>query len=184
MSSCGTRRHVFLWHEKASLLVPREDMSSCGKKARPLVAQGHMLSCTARRQVFLWHRKTCRLREKSVKIIMQACLLRRKKTCLLVAREVKSSCATRTQVSLLNRKPRLHLELENMSLEEVHGKNGSGEDGQDIGPREIQSWRLQACRTTWDQEAFYHPRGLPVGMAMVAFRLLIVRMVFLLRVVF
>jgi len=42
MSSCGTTRHVFLWHKKICLPVPQEGMSSSA----------------IRRPVFWWHKKS------------------------------------------------------------------------------------------------------------------------------
>ena len=68
LSPCGTRRHVFLWHNRTRLLVAQEDMSSCGtrrhvflchKKTFLLVTQEDMFSCDTRKHVFLCHKKTC-----------------------------------------------------------------------------------------------------------------------------
>ena len=63
MSSCWTRRHVFLFNRKTWPLAQQEDMSTCWrrrrhvlllkKKTHPLVQQEDMSSCSTSRHVLL-----------------------------------------------------------------------------------------------------------------------------------
>ena len=73
MSSCLTRKYVFLWHKKTCLLVTQVIISSC-------VARGHS-SCVSRRHFFLCHKKTL--------------LLVSEEDISFVSQEDNSSCVTR-----------------------------------------------------------------------------------------
>ena len=92
VSSCWTRRPVFLLNRKTFLLVPQEDMF--------FFQQEDMSSGSTRRHVFLFNKKTCLLVGQED---MSSCWRRRhvflfnKKTCLLVKQEDMSSCWTRRQ---------------------------------------------------------------------------------------
>ena len=74
MSSCDTRRPVFMRPQKICLLVSQEDMSSCVTRSMSSCGtrRQDMSSCATRRHVFLCH----------------------KKTYFLVSQEDMSSCAT------------------------------------------------------------------------------------------
>ena len=67
MSSCDTKRHVFLWHNNRCRLLTPEEMFSCDtrtnvflrhKKTLPLVSLEDISSCVAGRHFFLCHKKT------------------------------------------------------------------------------------------------------------------------------
>ena len=116
MSSCSTRRRVFLFYKKTCPLVEQEDMSSCStrrhillfyKKTCLLVEQENMSSCSPRRHVFLFNKNICLLVEQED---TSACSTRRyvflfnTKTYLLVEQEDMFSCSTRRYVFFFNKK--------------------------------------------------------------------------------
>ena len=75
---CPTQRHVFLLNKKTRLLGRQEDMSSCCKRRH--------VSCRTERHVFLANKKTC------VVVIV------------VVEREDMSSCSKGRHVCLLSKK--------------------------------------------------------------------------------
>ena len=53
MSSCGPKKHVFLWHQSTCLLASQEDnVFFCRNPACLPVAQEHTCACGTGRRVF------------------------------------------------------------------------------------------------------------------------------------
>jgi len=82
MCSCDTRRNVFLWHKKNTLLV----------------TQDKMLSYVTRRHFFWCHKKTCLLvtREEMYSFVTGGYFLCHEKVFILPSQDI-SSCVTRRQ---------------------------------------------------------------------------------------
>ena len=128
MSSCSTRRNVYLENQKTCLHVQEEDTPPCptrthffllNKRTCLLVQQVVVSTCRARRHVFLPRKKPRLLVEQEDVSSCSASARRRflllgkktwhvfllsKQTCLLVEQGNMSSCATRRHVELINRK--------------------------------------------------------------------------------